>query len=216
MSVGGGSEKGTSKTEPWDQQKPYLIKAFQEADRLYGGDPATQAGNQPAGATATAPAGGNGGMVNAGSTLFPRMVPAPSPAGSTSSTPRTADGVGGMVPAYYEGNTVAGLSGQTMQAAENYARMAGGTPGMNSAINETGRTTEGFYLNGDGAFQHGNNVSNDLYSDFATGSNLPSMLTTRTAGGYFLNDNPYLSDMASNANRSAIEQYTNLVTNTPT
>lgn len=36
---GGGSQSTTTKTEPWDEQKPYLEQGFQEAGRIYDEGP---------------------------------------------------------------------------------------------------------------------------------------------------------------------------------
>ncbi len=36
---GGGSQSSTTKTEPWDEQKPYLEKGFQEAEDIYNEGP---------------------------------------------------------------------------------------------------------------------------------------------------------------------------------
>lgn len=57
MSIGGekGSGSSTEKTEPWDEQIPYLLKGFEETDRLYGGN---TAGSEQGGA-----GGGYGGIV---------------------------------------------------------------------------------------------------------------------------------------------------------
>lgn len=36
---GGGSQSSTTKTEPWDEQKPYLQQGFSEAERIYQDGP---------------------------------------------------------------------------------------------------------------------------------------------------------------------------------
>jgi len=222
----GGSQKESTNTTPWDQQIPYLLKGFQQADSLYGGTPATT----PKAPVAPTPQAG--GAYGANGQYDPtkdpygfewaknRGQPQGTPAISGYSQmvngemqkvarPYGAEpveggaGYGGIVGQYYPGQTVAGQSGFTRMAGAGYANTAGNPMDISGSTDQLNSTLSGSYM--------GMNPGDPTYSAFANGTDQYGQLTSQTASGSFLNSNPYLDTMVANANRSAIKNYTDMV-----
>lgn len=221
MSIGGGSsgEKGTQKSEPWDQQIPYLLKAFGEADRLYGGNPAT-------GATAAAPIAAARPTASAGATgPNAKLEPWQTPWSQGGDYIRSGDflknpnaaympNYNAMLSEYLRTKNTAPAASPT--AASNPAT----TPGAGGIVGQyyPGSTVAGL----SGQTQAANDlimrkalagedmlsrVTGDLnktvdgaYLD--PNSNPWSSLTMNTARGDFLNSNPYLDAMYGVASRN--------------
>lgn len=144
MSLGGSTKggSGTQTQEPWAEQKPYLIKGFQEANNLY------KSGNRPQ---------------------------------------------------YYQGDTVAPLSGHTNSAGEIIASRAADNRVIGPAVNANAATVGGAYL--------GRNPGDPAYQGFASGNNAVSNLTMNTANGSYLNSNPYLDAMYRKAENGVRQSY---------
>lgn len=144
MTGGSQSNSGTQKTEPWDQQIPYLLKGFAEADRLYGGS--------AAGATSAAPGGSSSGATGGKPTINAGWASLPNPnykapATASASTSKTTAGNGGIVGKYYPGDTVADLSDPTKLAQQMIMDNAGASKAlMGTADDLVSRTLNGDYL----------------------------------------------------------------------
>lgn len=144
MSIGGSASKGggTQTTEPWSEQKPFLIKGLQRAEDWYKSD----------------------------------------------------------TPSYYPGNTVAPLSAETSRVGDMLnAKTAFNATLLPGVMSEVAGQAGGSYL--------GKNPGDSYYSGFASGSNPVSNLNMRTAGGAYLNSNPFLDAMYNSSARSLLTNY---------
>ncbi len=106
---------------------------------------------------------------------------------------------GQLAPTYYPGQTVAGLSDSTRLAGQAVRSISGaGAPGVYTAANDIQGISSGNAMD---------NPGNSYYQNFASGGDAASMLTAATAGGSYLNSNPFLDAMYGKAAKGVTRGY---------
>jgi len=201
MSVGGQQGKSTEKQEPWEQQIPYILKGFDETDRLYGGKKASNYSKSQPAPTFAGVGSGSGVQTGANGEQYYTVlgtsgeqikIPVNSQPTSPTTEGRSGDdptsGYGGIVGQYYQGSTVAPLSDSTMIASDLAKMNAGG---------------DNPYLDGEGKF--------DGYSD---DMGYVDSLGRNTASGKFINSNPYLDAMYGRASEAVEDRFDDRVVST--
>jgi hypothetical protein len=203
MSAGGGSKESSS-SSPWAQQIPYILKGFSEADRLYGGGPATTGNSYPgsygsgtaAGGGATgggAPGGATGGGTPGGYSTYTGFMPD----GSRITPDQTAGG-GKYATTGNNGQMirVMGPSGQPM-----WINAGGGSGGGGAGGGSWGGAGAGYggivgdYFPGDtvGQLSGATRSAGEFYrNNIGPSSNLRGAMgqTEATTGGAYLGANP--------------------------